>query len=298
MKKDGKIASAYVAVNPASGKAEPILNILNRVFSKYDIEWEVGITHKFGDAKGFVQEAAKKDYDVIVGYGGDGTQHEVVEGILGTGKLMGILPGGTGNGFAAGLDISKDTEEALEMLCNATNVIDVDVAKVNDESVFLSRLYTGIDPEDQTTREMKDKYGVFAYAVGGVKRRKKMVPVQYTITVDGKEHVGPVVKCYVVNSGSTGVGIDIGQFSPMDGVLDIFTLDDSFGSVASAAERFLHIKSELAERDIAHGKKIKIETETPQSVWADGEYLCKTPIEIEIDPGALKVLADKPTKHK
>ena len=39
--------------------------------------------------------------DLVVGYGGDGTQHEVANAVIGTGTPMGILPGGTGNGLPA-----------------------------------------------------------------------------------------------------------------------------------------------------------------------------------------------------
>ncbi len=297
MKKDGTIEKAFVVVNPASGKAEPILHILNEVFKKHEVEWEVGVTHKYGDAKMLVQDAVKGDYDVIIGYGGDGTQHEVVEGLQGSDKLMGILPGGTGNGFAAGLDIPKVTQEALEMLCTTTNVINVDIATVND-TLFLSRLYTGIDPEDQTSREMKDKYGVFAYAVGGMKRRKKMKPVHYTLVIDGKTVEGEFTKCYVVNSASTGVGIDIGEFLPTDGLLDLFLLNLDLASIGSFAERVAHIHGDLAKKDLYHGVKIEIETDPIQSVWADGEYIGKTPIKIELKVGGLRILAEKPKKHK
>lgn len=129
-------------------------------------------------------------------------------------------------------------------------------------------------------------------------KQEKIKPVKYTINIDDELIEADIVKCYVVNSGSTGVKVDIGDFNPTDGVLDIFALDGSLHSYASAAERFLHFKTKLADTYLRHGKNITIKTATPQSVWADGEYIGKTPLDIKIMAGALKVLADKPTKHK
>ena len=62
--------------------------------------------------------------------------------------------------------------EATEVLCRSTRVRSIDVgrlvelgeAKVPDR-YFIQRLYVGVEPEEQTSREMKDRYGVFAYAV-------------------------------------------------------------------------------------------------------------------------------------
>jgi diacylglycerol kinase family enzyme len=45
-----------IIINPASGKNEPILNTLNDAFQGYELEWEVRITHKFGDATRLAQE--------------------------------------------------------------------------------------------------------------------------------------------------------------------------------------------------------------------------------------------------
>jgi uncharacterized membrane protein len=92
----------HVVINSAAGQDEPVLNTLNSVFYPYGIEWDVSLTRKFGDATESARRAAESGYDLVVGYGGDGTQHEIANGIIGTKALMGVLPGGTGNGDFAG----------------------------------------------------------------------------------------------------------------------------------------------------------------------------------------------------
>ena len=56
------------------GKDEPTLNTINDVFHQHDIDWGVSVTHKFGDATEFARQAATEGFDIVAGYGGDGTQ--------------------------------------------------------------------------------------------------------------------------------------------------------------------------------------------------------------------------------
>ena len=103
--------------------------------------------------------------------------------------------------------------------------VKIDVAQVNDQ-YFIQRLYTGIEPEEQTSREMKDRYGVFAYAVSIAQRSRTERQVTYRITVDGKKHIFAAVKLYVVNSGMMGTGFTIThKYAVDDGLLDVFILD-------------------------------------------------------------------------
>jgi YegS/Rv2252/BmrU family lipid kinase len=282
----------FVVVNPASGKNEPILNSLNTVFTKYGVEWEVGVTHKFGDGLNYTNKAIEEGFDVIVGYGGDGTQHEIASGVIGKDVLMGILPGGTGNGFAAGLGIPKDTVRAIEIMCETDYIADVDIAQVGD-TYMLSRMYTGIEPEEQTSREMKDKYGLLAYAVTGIERAKSSKPIKYKITVDGEVHEVDATKIYIANSGSTGVNINIGNFNPTDGILDVFAVGSDMKSIVANVERFFQSDNQKADFNYWRGKDITLEPVESQAVWADGENIGRTPVTAKILEGALKVIAPK-----
>ena len=63
----------YLVLNPAAGGDEPIINRIND--GRYPMG--VGITHKYGDAQELARQAAEAGYDLVAGYGGDGTQHEI-----------------------------------------------------------------------------------------------------------------------------------------------------------------------------------------------------------------------------
>ena len=168
----------HVVINPASGKDEPILNVLNDVFRQHGVDWDISLTHKYGDATAQARAAIADGVDLVAGYGGDGTQHEIANAVLvaqaRTGRTtpMGILPGGTGNGFAREMGVPGTLREAVTVLCTSANTRSIDVGRLVsvaqaqvEDRYFIQRLYLGIEPEQQTSRELKDKYGVFAYAV-------------------------------------------------------------------------------------------------------------------------------------
>lgn len=296
----------HIVINPAAGKSEPVLHVLNEVFHQYNVDdWSVSVTKKFGDATAFARQAAQDGADLVAGYGGDGTQHEIANGILGTKAIMGVLPGGTGNGFATELGTPKELRPAVELFCTGGTVRKLDVVQMGD-MYFIQRLYVGIEPEEQTSRADKDKYGTFAYAINAYHRAtdKKPKEFKYHIVIDGETYDLPASKLYVVNAAKAGTGISVdGNFSkPDDGLIDVFIIDDkNLKSLAAAAERVIHLNTKTAKAFIKQGKEVSIDTDPDQPVWTDGEYTGRTPISMKVVPGALKVLVpdgEKSDKHK
>ena len=286
----------HIVVNPASGKDEPILNTFNDVFSQHGVEWDISLTKKYGDATEFARQAAESgDYDLVGGYGGDGTQHEIANGVMGTAVPMGVLPGGTGNGFGTELGIPNQLRPAVELLCSNNRLRQIDVAQIGDDAhepmVFIQRLYTGIEPESQTSREDKDRYGTFAYVRSGLQKARQLQNVAYRLTIDGQTITEDGIKCYVVNSAMAGTGISLDpSFAIDDGLLDVFIVGRSFDQLASAGDRLLHLRTRQAGLHVWHGREITIDAATDQPVWTDGEYYGRTLVSIKVLPGALNVV--------
>ncbi len=283
--------NVHVIVNPASGPDRPILNTLNDVFRKYGVEWDVSITKRYGDASRQAREAISRGVDLVVGYGGDGTQHELANAVIGTDAPMGILPGGTGNGFAREMGIPKDLRDAVELLCTCRNVRQVDAARVGTE-YFIQRLYAGVPPESQTSRDMKERYGLLAYAITVPKQLLRAAESEYQLTVDGRTICVSGIKCYIVNSGRTGTGLAVdAHFSPSDGVLDVFVVSRKPLSVMSAEARFLRLPTVDAGLYYWQGKQITIDAQPAQAIWMDGEHQGNSPVTAHVVPGGLAVVA-------
>ena len=174
------------------------------------------------------------------------------------------------------------------------------VVKLGD-SYFVQRLFVDIDPEEQISREDKDKYGTFAYAINTYHRArdKKQKEFKYNVVIDGEAHDFMASKVYVVNAAKAGTGISVtGKMSkPDDGLLEIFLLDNkSIKSLIAAGERVIHLDTKTANSFIKQGKEISIDTDPDQPVWTDGEYTGRTPISMQVVPGALKVVVPAAAK--
>jgi YegS/Rv2252/BmrU family lipid kinase len=282
----------HIVINPASGKNQPMLNIINDVCRKHEVEWDATVTHKFGDATAQALAAIAAGVDLIAGYGGDGTQHEVANAIL-TGARsipMAILPGGTGNGFCRENGVPEDLQAAVELMCTSANLRHVDAVRLGNQ-YFIQRLYTGIEPEQQTSRELKDKYGVLAYAFTVRQQAKAVIEAQYRLTIDGQVVEANGTRCYIINSGMSGKGLTLDQnFSVTDGLLDVILLNRDLAHVEAVAERFLHVNRPGSGLHYWRGKEITIDSDPDRPVWTDGEYSGRTPITATVMPGALAVV--------
>jgi diacylglycerol kinase (ATP) len=281
----------HVVINPAAGKDEPILNVLNDIFNEFGVDWDVSVTKKFGDAAEQARLAIGRGFDLVAGYGGDGTQHEIANALIGSNVVLGVLPGGTGNGFGHELGLPQKLDEATRLICTSSKTRAIDTVKIG-EDFFIQRLYTGTEPEQQTSREMKNKYGPMAYFANMFQQRSQS-EVQYRLTIDGVVHEIPAMRIYVVNSGQTKSGRSItGSLSaPDDGLLEIFALNSrNLETMQAAAQRFFEFDTPIAEQFFWRGKEIIIDSEPDQPLWTDGEYYGRTPVSLTVLPGAVKVV--------
>jgi diacylglycerol kinase (ATP) len=301
---DAPYPRVHVVINPASGKDEPILNTLNDVFREHNVEWDVSVTHKYGDAGEQTLAAIANGVDLVAGYGGDGTQHEVANAVVhaarheGREVVMGVLPGGTGNGFARELGVPKKLRDAVVLLCTSRNTRAIDVGRLSvsqaqaDSRYFIQRVYVGVEPEEQTSREQKDKYGVFAYAVNMAQRRGDAKHFRYSVDLDGETAEIEGTKAYLINSGMMGTGLKITHtYSIDDGLLDCFLVDkDNFSTLISAGERFLHLPAAGASKHFRQARVVSLDAEPDQPIWADGEYVGRTPLKVDVLQGALRIV--------
>ena len=215
---------------------------------------------------------------------------------------MGVLPGGTGNGFARELRVPGELRAAVEVLCTSANVRAIDVARIVevgnaavDDAYFLQRAYIGIEPEEQTSREQKDKFGVFAYAVNMAVNTASRGPAalhEYRIEIDGETGATHGTKAYLVNSGMMGTGLRMTHtYAVDDGLLDCFIVDvHDLASLMAAAERFVGLNVSGAAKHFRQGRHVYVEADPDQAVWADGEYIGRTPLRVSVLPGGLRVV--------
>jgi len=290
-----KYKRAMIIINPAAGKAEPVLSVLNDVLGPAQIDWEVTVTHEPGDGVAATRDAIEKGFDLIGAYGGDGTVAEVASALADGGPPLLLLPGGTGNALADDLGIPQTLAEAAALAIDDRSVVRrIDLGRVGD-SGFVLRLTMGIETAmvGAATRESKDRYGWLAYVMAGVQALADPQVAKYTVTVDGETHVVEGVAAMIANSASVGhlAGVKLAQGVDLsDGMLDIVVVESSAlpGLLGSAAEVAQGQEPSGIRRWA--GARISVDAAPAQKVLADGEESGATPVDVTVMPGAVGVL--------
>ncbi len=292
----------HVIINPASGQSQPILNQLNDVFHPAGVQWDISITQQSGDATRFTRQAVAEGAEVVGAYGGDGTIMEVAQGVALDQIPLAILPGGTANLMSVELGIPKDLSKAAQIMIDPNSVIrQVDMGQVGERQ-FMLRVGIGFAGEKVklADREMKDRWGILAYSIAGLKALATVAQAHYLITIDGVEYQTDGKTCLIDNAGNLGMqGVTADKsISVSDGLLDVIVVRDA--SVSS----LIAVGGKILDRDINpqavkhwQGHEIKIECDPPQTVQGDGEMWDPTPISVRVLPGVLPILTP-PEKQK
>ncbi|ODR81156.1 hypothetical protein BG842_04835 [Haladaptatus sp. W1] len=154
--------------NPASGNRQ--LTTQAREIA-LDQEYEIHDTTKPRDAFELARRAVLEEANVVVACGGDGTVNEVVRGVdaergLATSRL-GVIPTGTGNGFAKDIGITT-IQDAFDVL-DSEQVRSLDLGTANNH-LFLKTCVSGFPAtlSAHTTHEMKHFFGIAAYGLGAI----------------------------------------------------------------------------------------------------------------------------------
>ncbi len=280
-----------VIANPASGQAQPVLAVLNRVFNAHEVDWQIAVTHAKGDGATLAQQALADGVDLIAAYGGDGTLGDVAAGMIGSETPLALLPGGTGNALAKGLGIAGGLHEALEQIFSGT-VKRIDMGSANDQP-FVLRADMGISTVTtrDASQELKERLGLLAYLISTVQGLGDMQPIEFAITLDGQDRRSSGIACIVTNHYELGgFGLKFSDtVKPDDGLLDVFVIKDISAVLAL-------VTAPLTNRDVSdildhwQGKQMRINSEPSQAVHLDGDPFAQTPVEIAVLPGALKVI--------
>jgi YegS/Rv2252/BmrU family lipid kinase len=285
----------HVIVNPASGQPQPILHTLNSVFHPLGIDWDVFITKQSGDAERLARQAAAAGVDVVAAYGGDGTVMEAARGLFGSSTPLAILPGGTANLMSVELGIPKNLAQAAAIAANPESQVRlVDAGLFNGKSHFLLRVGLGYAAKrvEGADRELKDRYGILAYSIAGLRALTQSNQAHYSINVDGQEHQLQGFSCLIDNAGNLGTrGAGLKSIRVDDGLLDVIVIRDL--RIRTFIE--LGVVLEDSEPDPDHilhlqGRQINIETDPPQPVQIDGEVAGESPVSIQVVPGILRIL--------
>ncbi|MET1038194.1 MAG: diacylglycerol kinase family protein, partial [Aeromicrobium sp.] len=168
------------------------------------------------------------DVDGVVVLGGDGSLHAVVKAVREAGRLgdvtIGLVPLGTGNDFARGVDIPLDPADAAAVImAGATRRIDLIVDDAG--LVVVNNVHLGVGAQaSREAKAWKSRLGRFGYVVGAIKAAAKPDFIRVQVVVDGEPLLRRqrVVQVAIGNGSTVGGGTElIPDADPTDGELTV-----------------------------------------------------------------------------
>ena len=290
---------ALIITNPsaASAGARALEAARSRLEAR-GLEVVVKRTAALGDGERLARSAVADGVDVVIAHGGDGTVNDVVAGLAGTGRPLGLLPGGTGNVLAGNLGVRRSPVAAADtILAGAPRVIDLGRLRTPAGTrYFASNCAAGFaaDLMAATAPRHKRRFGVAAYVAQAVLIAADLVRVSSQVEVDGVVHEGRastviVANCSEIVPGLLSLGANI---VPDDGLLDVAVIDAASYAVAlRLLWRMLQRRPDADSAITFHrGRLVRITTEPALPAQADGEPTGTTPMTVDLLPGALTVL--------
>ncbi|HEU0206395.1 MAG TPA: diacylglycerol kinase family protein [Pseudolysinimonas sp.] len=249
----------------------------------------------------------KPDGFVVVG--GDGMVNLGANLVAGTKVPLGIVPSGTGNDMARSLGLPFDNTEAAvvalgEALQRPPRVIDAARISCTDDETgepaqrwFACALSAGFDATvNERANRMHHPKGPSRYIIALGIELAKLKPYHYTLTLDGTEQTVDANMVSIGNGVSLGGGMKITPDAELDdGLLDVLIVRplSRFNFVRIFPSVFTGEHVRHPKVSILRAKNVRIAGDGV-IVYADGERIGPAPVDVQLVPGALRVLAPLP----
>jgi YegS/Rv2252/BmrU family lipid kinase len=218
--------SVKVIINAGSGFSdkEDVRRQLIKMFEAAGIAADISLAETGDDIVELARAAAGDDWSTIVVGGGDGTINAVASALIGSEKILGVLPLGTLNHFAKDLGIPLDLEGAARVVISG-HTRAVDVGEVNGRT-FLNNSSLGLYPMIVRERKRKQRQGsakwpAFVWAAIAAFRRYPFLNV--SLMAEGKHYRLKTPSVFVGNNKYVMEGFNIGRREHLDeGQLSVY----------------------------------------------------------------------------
>lgn len=284
-------------LNPQSGqlngdpdKIEALGHAIQLNFPGADMR----LTKAPGHATQLARAAVLAGYDAAVAIGGDGTINETARGLVGSSTALGVIPNGSGNGFARELGMPMSVTESLARL-QKPRVFSCDAGRANGE-LFLNLAGVGIEADIawQFMQHGKTgRRGMWPYFKIGAKTAFSYQPKTLTLETDNQTRTIAPLTLVFANGRQYGSNFKIApQASLTDGELDMVTVSDApkWKLALAAPSFFTDGWRPFGITQTKHVKRALIQHPGEIIYHVDGEpRKTQDRLEIAIEPHALTV---------
>jgi diacylglycerol kinase (ATP) len=299
-----------ILVNPSAGggRGARAADALRNFIRQSNWHAELVTTANAADLEQRARTAAAKGYKRILALGGDGTFQILLNALaLHPDVTLGIIPAGGGNDLAKALGIPRDPIQATAILRDG-EPRSIDVVRVRTSN-GQERLYAGgggvgldADAAHLAATTFANWKGRFRYIAALLHALHQFAPLQVRATIHSPDWHGPqtqqskVLLLGFLNTPSYGAGLRVAPHAKLDdGKLELLAVADLNALEILALLPALILFSELRSRRIQRLSitRAHIESDPPARFHGDGEILGMTPLEVEILPHFIRVLAPK-----
>ncbi len=285
-------------VNPKAGRGagRRVVPSLERALKRLRLDYILAVTEGPGHAR---EIANSSKGQVVVAVGGDGTANEVANGLLGTGKIMGIIPTGSGNDLVRSLGIPRDLGKALQVLERGT-LQTIDIGRVecavtgavaaqsgnSTDRYFVNAVGVGFDAAvAERTRHLKYVSGTALYLIALFQTLWKYRPPEFTMRTESAMASARKFLIAVGNGKCVGGGFYLTPDAEMDdGHFDTCTVDAlSIPSIIRLIPKVLTANHRNSKGiSLSTAREIMISSSDRFYVHADGELVGENVNEVRI----------------
>ena len=300
-------SAVTVFFNPTAGggRAGFRLAQIRKLFESFQVHAQFVSTNSAAELELSVQDAISRGCRVLVAMGGDGTFQMLANAAFGAEVLLGVLPVGGGNDFASALGLPDDPMKAVEAVFHGTPRF-VDLVRVRTAE-GRTRLYVGgggIGLDARAVHFASSAYrrlpGRWRYIASALRALVGFVPLEVRVDFPGNDfipHEAKVLLAAVLNSPTYGGGLRLAPGATLDdGWLHVVLIEDiGVFEVLRLLPQLIgsgELRTSRVKRWQAN--KVRLTTHNPSVFHGDGEILGSTPVEIELVPRAVQVLAPAP----
>jgi YegS/Rv2252/BmrU family lipid kinase len=296
-----------VIVNPAAGagktakKWPQIMTLLKSL----ELDFEHDITEAPGHAIELAKSAVDKGYEIVVSVGGDGTIHEIVNGLHDAGGnsnvAVGIVNTGTGADYIRTIGVPRRYKEACQCLLSPNRrTVDLGIVEYTKDRQRKKRLFVnfagiGFDAEvvKATTEKFKSLGDMPSYLMGLFSTLMSYKNRHVSIIVDG-EHGERRICTVMLNNGRYGGGgmLPAPNADPGDGFFDLVIIDDITKPDLIMSLPRIYKGTHLTHPKVTlmRAREVEIRPTLTSAVQADGELLGEAPARFSVLPAALNVI--------
>jgi diacylglycerol kinase (ATP) len=292
----------FVNSSAGGGRARAYLPAIRSCFESLDIQAQFVITNSAEELESTARNAISRNSCVLFAMGGDGTFQALANAAFGANVLLGVLPVGGGNDLASGLGLPADPVQAATAVLHGTpRRVDLARACTADGR---TRLYVGgggVGLDAEAARYASGAYrrfpGRFRYIASALHALAGFVPLHVQIDFPRSDLSSIKAKALlaaVLNSPTYGAGLRLAPDARLDdGSLHVVLIEDlSVLGVLKLLPRLMR-SGELRTSHLKRwrAQHVRLTTDRPSLFHGDGEILGLTPVEIEVIPQAIQVLA-------